>query len=140
MPVPVASPAPIISPVVSPAPVVSSTPQNYDIAMNLYRNKQYAQAEQAFDAFLAANADGVLAPNALYWKGETFYARGLYPQAIFAFKEVQTRYPKHSKAPDSLLKTAMSYAKLGDTENANLHYLVLEEDFPQSPAAKRIPR
>ena len=114
--------------------------QSYNTAMALYKSKKYKKAEQAFDSFLRANPNAVLAPNALYWKGETFYARGDYPQAIFAFKEVQTRYPRHSKAPDSLLKTAMSYAKIGDTENADLHYLVLEEDFPTSAAAKRIPK
>lgn len=115
-------------------------PKDYNSAMNLYKTRKYEQAEQAFNAFLQANPSGVLAPNALYWKGETFYARGNYPQAIFAFKEVQTRYPKHAKAPDALLKTAMSYDKLGDVANADLHYLVLREDFPASSAAKRTPR
>ena len=132
------------TPAKTPSPVQKTkntkTPSSYDAAMALYKNGKYKEAEQAFDAFLKANPEGVLAPNALYWKGETLYARANYPQAIFAFKEVQTRYPKHAKAPDSLLKTAMSYAKLGDTENANLHYIVLEEDFPTSPAAKRIPK
>jgi len=115
-------------------------PNSYNAALGLYRDKQYREAELAFNAYLKANPEGTLAPNALYWKGETFYARGDYPQAIFAFKEVQTRYPKHPKAPDSLLKTAMSYGKIGDTENAGLHYLVLGEDFPNSAAAKRIPK
>ena len=118
----------------------TSIPKSYDSAMDLYKARQYQQAEQAFNAFLTANPEGVLAPNALYWKGETFYARGNYPQAIFAFKDVQTRYPKHPKAADALLKTAMSYQKLGDVANADLHFLVLKEDFPNSSAAKRIPR
>lgn len=138
-----ANPAPITSPPAQASTSQTSTPAStntYDGAMNLYKSRQYADSEKAFDAFLRANPNSPLAPNAIYWKGETYYARGLYPQAIFAFKEVQTRYPKHSKAPDSLLKTAMSYEKLGDTENANLHYTVLIEDFPSSSAAKRVPR
>ncbi len=117
----------------------SPPPSTYNFAMDLYKQKKYKEAEQAFDKFLAANPQGVLAPNALYWKGETYYARGDYPNAIFTFKEVQTRYPKHSKAADSLLKTGMSYAKLGDKNNANLHYTVLKEDFPNSDAAKKVP-
>lgn len=123
-----------------PSSSPSPSSATYDGAMALYKSRQYAESEKAFDAFLQANPNSPLAPNALYWKGETYYARALYPQAIFAFKEVQTRYPKHSKAPDSLLKTAMSYERLGDTENANLHYLVLVEDFPASAAAKRVPK
>ncbi len=112
---------------------------NYDVALSLYNQRKFSDAEKAFDAFLKANPQGVLAPNALYWKGETYYARGDYPNAIFSFKEVQTRYPTHPKAADSLLKTGMSYQKLGDANNANLHYSVLKEDFPNSSAAKRVP-
>lgn len=117
--------------------IATSSKQLYDNAYTLYQRKQYAQSEMAFDAFLEQYPQDVLAPNALYWKGETLYARALYPQAIFAFKEVQTRYPKHPKTADSLLKTAMSYARLGDNENASLHYLVLLEDWPQSAAAQK---
>ncbi len=111
--------------------------QLYDKAYNLYQKKQYAASEKAFDEFLAKYPQDVLAPNALYWKGETLYARAIYPQAIFSFKEVQTKYPKHPKTADSLLKTAMSYARLGDKENASLHYLVLIEDWPQSGAEQK---
>lgn len=117
--------------------IANSSKQLYDNAYHLYQKRQFAQSEMAFDAFLEQYPQDVLAPNALYWKGETLYARALYPQAIFAFKEVQTRYPKHPKTADSLLKTAMSYARLGDTENASLHYLVLLEDWPQSEAAQK---
>ncbi len=117
--------------------IAQSSKQLYDNAYHLYQKRQYAEAEMAFNAFLEQYPQDVLAPNALYWKGETLYARALYPQAIFAFKDVQTRYPKHPKTADSLLKTAMSYARLGDTENASLHYLVLLEDWPQSSAAQK---
>lgn len=117
--------------------IAQSSKQLYDNAYHLYQKRQYAESEMAFNAFLEQYPQDVLAPNALYWKGETLYARALYPQAIFAFKDVQTRYPKHPKTADSLLKTAMSYARLGDTENASLHYLVLLEDWPQSSAAQK---
>ncbi len=114
-----------------------SSSDMYNRAYSLYQNHDYAKAEQAFDAFLAEYPNDVLAPNALYWKGETLYARGIYPQAIFAFKEVQSRFPTHPKTADSLLKTAMSYARLGDSENASLHYLVLVEDWAGSDAARK---
>ena len=114
-----------------------SSSDMYNHAYNLYQSHNYAKAEKAFDEFLAQYPNDVLAPNALYWKGETLYARGIYPQAIFAFKEVQSRFPTHPKTADSLLKTAMSYARLGDSENASLHYLVLVEDWAGSDAARK---
>ncbi len=138
------SPAPSMQAGLTPAtPAVSMhtpSPASYDQALALYQQRRYQEAEQAFDSFLQANPQGVLAPNALYWKGETYYARGDYANAIFAFKEVQTRYPKHPKTADSLLKTGMSYTNLGDSNNAELHYAVLREDFPGSSAASRIPQ
>jgi TolA-binding protein len=76
-------------------------------------------------------------PNALYWKGETHYARQQYNEAIFAFKDVQTRFPRDAKTPDSLLKTAMAYSRLGDEANASLHLTVLYEDWPNAEAIAR---
>ncbi|MEG1610535.1 MAG: tol-pal system protein YbgF, partial [Bilophila sp.] len=93
-------------------------------------------AEKQFDAFMAAYPTSKLAPNALYWKAECLYLRGKYADALFVFKDVTARYPKHPKAADALLKAGMSYARLGDADSAKLHYRVLYEDYPTSQAAK----
>lgn len=127
-----ATPVPNARPAAAPA----RTEQNaYDMALGLYRTGRFAQAEAAFQAFLESYPNSRLTANALYWKGETFYSRGMLSDAIFAFKDVQARFPRHPKTPDSLLKTAMAYAKLGDRQNAELHLTVLREDWPKSEAA-----
>lgn len=90
-----------------------------------------------FDLFLQAWPSGKLAPNALYWKGECLYSRGRNADAVFVFKDVLTRFPRHPKAPDALLKSVMSFKHLGDADNARLHFSVLQEDYPQSSALKR---
>ena len=112
----------------------------YDAALQLYRTGRYAEAEAAFQAFLETYPNSRLVPNALYWKGETLYARGRYMDAIFAFKDVQTRFPRDAKTPDSLLKTAMAYQKLGDATNTSLHLAVLFEDWPKAEATQRAQR
>ena len=89
------------------------------------------------DAFLRDYPNSKLTPNALYWKGESLYSRRLYPEAIFVFKDVTARYPKHQKASDALLKAGMAYGRMNDEDNARLHYQVLVEDYPSSPAARR---
>ena len=141
-----ASPLPAVSESTPVTPVPSARPsaaparteQNaYDMALGLYRTGRFAQAEKAFQAFLEAYPNSRLTPNALYWIGETFYSRGMFSDAIFAFKDVQARFPRHGKTPDSLLKTALAYAKLGDSQNAELHLAVLKEDWPKSEAATR---
>lgn len=146
VPVVPASPLPSVSESTPATPVPSTPPTNapakteqnaYDMALRLYRTGRFAQSEAAFRAFLEAYPNSRLAPNALYWTGETFYSRGMLSDAIFAFKDVQARFPRHAKTPDSLLKTALAYAKLGDKQNAELHLSVLREDWPTSEAAAR---
>jgi tol-pal system protein YbgF len=137
------SPAPEVaqSPPGQPAPMASTpttTEKNaYELARQLYVTGRFAEAEAAFQAFLEVYPASKLVPNALYWKGETFYSRGRYSEAIFAFKDVQTRFPKDAKTPDSLLKTAMAYQKLGDPANTSLHLAVLFEDWPKAEATQR---
>ena len=133
------------TPVQQPTQVASTISSNnssgsqyaYDTALQLYRTGRFAESETAFNAFLATYPSNRLVPNALYWRGETYYARAMYVDAIFSFKDVQTRFPDNQKTPDSLLKTAMAYQKLGDAGNASLHLSALYEDWPNSEAARR---
>lgn len=109
----------------------------YKNALAAYQRHKPVEAEQQFESFMAAYPESRLAPNALYWKGECLYLRGKYSDALFVFKDVTTRYPQHPKAADALLKAGMSYARMGDAENAKLHYRVLYEDYPNSQAARK---
>ena len=109
----------------------------YDQALSLYHQKRFSEGEKAFSAFIEAHPSGKLLPNALYWRAECLYARGLFADAVFGFKEVISRFGKHPKAADALLKSAMSYARLKDSDNVALHLAILKEDFPNSPALQR---
>lgn len=119
-----------------PSPPVTEQ-STYDTALRFYQSGRFKDAEAGFNKFLKEFPKSKLVANALYWRGESYYARSDFRNAIFAFKDVQARYPQHSKTPDSLLKTAMAYDKLGDKENAALHLVVLFEDWPQSEASRR---
>lgn len=109
----------------------------YKQALATYEQGRFAEAEELFNQYLQTWPTGKFAPNALYWKGECLYTKGRNADAVFLFKDVLTRFPKHSKAPDALLKSIMSFKRLGDTDNARLHFSVLQEDYPASPALKR---
>ncbi len=108
----------------------------YKNALAAYNAKRYTEAEQAFGKFLVDYPKDTLAPNAKYWSGESLYARGDFPGAIIAFKQLVSEVPQHSKAVDALLKIGMSYAHIGDMENAKFYLDILVEDFPDSNAAK----
>jgi tol-pal system protein YbgF len=113
----------------------AGTPQQqYDYAFGLLRQANYADAEQAFAAFLAQHPDDTLAGNAKYWLGETYYVRGNYQQAAVTFAEGFEAYPNNSKAPDNLLKLGMSLASLGSTQDACGTFDVLLDRYADAPA------
>jgi tol-pal system protein YbgF len=108
----------------------------YKKGLNLVRGGEPVRGRQALENFTSNWPEHGLVPNALYWIGESFYNEDRYDKAILAFKEVYRRFPEHPKAAASLLKTAYSYQRIGDLNNAKFHLTVLIEDFPDSdPAA-----
>lgn len=104
----------------------------YENAFALLKTAQYDQAETQFEKFLASYSDHVLAGNAKYWLGETFYVRGDYERAARVFAEGYQLYPQGSKAPDNLLKLGMSLAGMGNTGDACVALSQIEKDYGAS--------
>ncbi len=111
----------------------------YDAAIGLVNGRQYDRAQEALSAFLLRWPDHPYAENALYWRGESYYARGEYLRAAEQFESVLTRAGSGNKAPDALLKIGMCHDRLGATERAKEYWERLRRDYPRSDAAKRIP-
>lgn len=110
-----------------------SPKEQYDHAYGQLMAGDYAGAEKAFSAFIAANPEDALAGNAQYWLGETFYKRNDLQQAAVAFLHGYQKYPKSSKAPDNLLKLGMTFSGLGQKKEACAALSRLAKEFPQAP-------
>ena len=109
------------------------TPQEqYQFAFGLLRKHQFDQAEMAFKEFLAKHDGDALAGNARYWLGETHYARAEYVKAAEVFLQGFEKDPKGGKAPDSLLKLAMSLGQLGQNKEGCAAIDKLFADFPNA--------
>ncbi|MFV3075864.1 tol-pal system protein YbgF [Niveispirillum fermenti] len=108
--------------------------EQYDFAFNLLRQADYAGAEAAFRAFLQANSSSTLAGNAQYWLAETLYVRGQYQPAAIAFAEGYQKYPRGNKAPDSLLKLALSLSAMKANDDACTALRELGEKYKDAPA------
>jgi len=115
------------SPGVLPA---GSASEQYNFAFGLLKQADYPAAEAALKNFVRQHPDDGLAGSAQYWLGETYYARGNYSEAAVAFAEGYKRYPKGAKAPDDLLKLAMSLAHANQKQNACTALAQLDHDFP----------
>jgi len=118
------------TPVALPA---GSTQDQYSYARQFLLKRDFANAEQALAAFVAANPEDALAGNAQYWLGETFYVRGDYQTAARTFAEGFQRYPDSGKAPDNLLKLGMSLAQLEQKDDACITLKKLRVEYPEAP-------
>lgn len=101
----------------------------YENAFSLLKAGNYDAAEKEFDAFVQKNPDHVLAGNAKYWLGETYYARGNYEKAARVFAEAYQKYPDGSKAADNLLKLGLSLSATGNNPDACVAFRQLEKNY-----------
>jgi len=71
-----------------------------------------------------------------YYKGEIKYYRGKYKDALHYFKTSMVLYDKAKYIPKLLLHSAISFEKIGDSNNANNFYSTLIDVYPDSNEAK----
>lgn len=128
-----------------PAPVNAAKPQSaslvtlppgsekekYQYAYGLLR-QDLDQAESAFKAFLEEHPEGPFAGNAMYWLGETHYARSNFRDAAAVFVDAYTNFPTSPKASASLLKLGMSLGQLGKKDAACASFSELKTKYPDS--------
>ena len=111
--------------------------KDYDEAYALMKKGKYKEAEQAFTKFMKDHTKSTLVGNANYWLGETYYARGLYEQAVGVFADGFTKYKNNSKAADNLLKLGLTMNKLNKKTEACTAFKTLPTEFPKAdPALK----
>ena len=110
-----------------------SPKQLYETAYGYLLQQNYGAAETAFEDFLGRHPNDSLAGNAQYWLGESHYVRGQYKQAAGAFLKGYQTYGRSAKAPDSLMKLAMSLERLGQKDAACTSYGELNTRFPNAP-------
>jgi tol-pal system protein YbgF len=98
----------------------SSPRELYNYAFRLLNQTQYEEAANAFDSFTKKYPKDPLVGNAFYWEGETYYIRRDYVNAADYFRQGFEAMPEGPKAPDNLLKLAMSLDALSREKEACL--------------------
>ena len=120
-----------------PADYGLTSQEQYDRAFGLLRQASYDEAEKAFKAFIDKNPKDKMLDNAKYWYGETFYVRAKFSDAAIAFADAFQQNPQGTKAPDSLLKLAMSLASLDRVPDACSTLASLKSKYPNAPSTLR---
>lgn len=120
----------------------------YNQAMTLLNKREFDLAQRALQAFVAQHPTNSLVVNAQYWLAETYYIRRNYQQAALGFSDAYKKYQQHKqkgkkgqsavKAPEILLKLALSLKEMGNKADARITLDQLESEFPH--AAQNIKR
>lgn len=121
--------------VAAPQTMTASLGEEYRQAITLFGGGRLDDARAAFQRIFDRDPSGDLADNALYWIAETHYAQGRYEESIVIFRRVMDEYSQHNKAPDSMLKAGLAYAKLGDLDMARRMLQELTTRYPYSTSA-----
>jgi tol-pal system protein YbgF len=106
--------------------------QLYKDAFNLLQEGDYAGAEKGFKSFVQRYPQHILAGNAQYWLGETYYARRDYQNAMTAFAEGYKAYKTSPKGPDNLLKLGITLAVMGRKPDACAVFSRFTQDYPKA--------
>jgi tol-pal system protein YbgF len=130
--------APAASPAADPekAAAWKSPEEMYEFAVGQVKGGNTKKGREILAAFVAQNPNHKLVPNALYWKGESYYAEKDYENAILAFQDVVDKYPAGDKAPDAVLKQGLSFLALKDQKNAKILLDLVVTKYPKSSAAE----
>lgn len=96
-----------------------TTPKDlYNQAFRLLNQTKYDEAAKMFAVFTKQYPKDPLVGNAYYWAGETYYIRRDYVTAADNFRAGFEALPTGPKAPDNLLKLAMSLDALSREKEA----------------------
>jgi tol-pal system protein YbgF len=106
--------------------------QMYNDAFKLLQDGDYVGAERGFKTFVQRYPQHVLAGNAEYWLGETYYARRDYQSAATTFAEGYKVYKTSPKGPDNLLKLGVTLSAMGRKPDACAIFARFNQDYPKA--------
>ena len=110
---------------------------DYDAAVELFRAKQYEQAEMGLRQFIQSHPRDNRVAGATYWLGESYLARGRNREAAEQFLKVSTDYARSAQAPDAMLKLGVTLNALGAREQACATLAELDRKFPNAGTGVR---
>ncbi len=113
-----------------------SPEEMYEVGVGLVKGGNTKKGRETLSDFVVKYPDHKLTPNALYWKGEAFYADKDFENAILTFQDVVDKYPRGDKAPDAMYKQGLSFLGLKDTRNARIVLDLVQKKYPKSTAAQ----
>ncbi|PMR75647.1 tol-pal system protein YbgF [Billgrantia endophytica] len=107
----------------------------YQAAFAKVQAREFQEAIQAFETFVAEHPDNNLTANGHYWLGELHSAESNLGEAEAAFRQVIDNYPQSSKVPDALYKLGLIKARQGEPDESRALLERVRDDYSDSAAA-----
>ena len=111
--------------------------RSYEDAHKIFRSGNYQGAVNAFRGFIEQFPGSILASNAQYWIGISFYNLKDLKAALGAHQQLLKRYPDSPKVPDSMLNIATIQSDLNDQGAARVTLEDIVSKYPNSEAATK---
>ncbi len=109
--------------------------ESFETGKSNFRKKDYDAALENFSQYLKF-PKGKHTEEALFNRGETYFAKEQYKKAILDYSGLQEKYPRSKHIPKSLLKIGMSFEALGMGSDAKAFYQELADKHPKAPETK----
>ena len=110
----------------------SSDGDQYQSAYEQVLSGDYAAAESGFADFIATHPDSKKISDANFWLGEAQYSQGKFNESAKTFLNAYKTYGKSEKAPEMLLKLAMSLAALDSKDTACATLREVAKAYPKA--------
>lgn len=112
--------------------VAEKASQDYEDALNKFKEQKFKEASWGFAAFLQKNPTSPQKNNAIYWLGNSFYALGNCQKAIPVYEKLANESATTDKHGDALLQIAQCQMELGKNKEAKNTLETVLKDHPKS--------
>jgi tol-pal system protein YbgF len=110
--------------------------RSYDDALAGFRKGEFDRAAVGFSGLMKRFPSSGYRDSALFWLGNTQYAKRDYKEAIASFRGLVSASPDSPRAPEALLAIANCQAELKDAKSARKTIDELLKAYPGTEAAQ----
>jgi len=104
----------------------------YEASLRQFRRGSYATARAGLDQFLEQYPSHELAPDAQYFRAETFADSGEPDVALVEYARVLELYPNSRRAPTALYKSGLIELQRGNVDDASTFFQRVVQGYPDS--------
>lgn len=108
----------------------------WEEAAKLYNEKQYDKALAYFQKILFEFPSASVAPQASFYRAESFFLMEKYAEAVPALQNFIQYYPDDPSRSQAMFHLAVSYFNLADYVKAGESFRAFAEQFPDDPLAQ----